>query len=178
MLSESGPRHIPAAGAASGAAEPGWEQLCPSLPPLSQAPAAPSYTSNTPGCLAVAVGRIVHMCCWRAGLGPNPALLCHVKISQWTQVTTQSIPLWKGQSGGSKIFSQDFVWFWKDEGFVAQPLSYAKRCSRSIWREVEAWRSCHILGAQPSTPMGTFQIYRVGHMEGNTPIQTPRESHI
>lgn len=170
MLSESCPRHIPAAGAASGAAEPGWEQLCPSLPPLSQAHFCSQLHQQHPwGCLTVAVGRIIHM---------PPALLCHVKISQCTQAMTQSIPLWKGRSGHSKIFTQDLVWFWKDEGFVAQPLSYAERCSRSIWREVEAWRSCHILGAQPTTPMGTPQIYRVGHMEGNAPIQTPGESHI
>lgn len=103
MLSESCPRHIPAAGDARGAAEPGLRAVM-SISALSQSassftrpllpPVTPARPLGLPDC---SCGQNVTLtCCWRAGLGPNPALLCRAKISQCTQVTVNTCTSVKG----------------------------------------------------------------------------------
>lgn len=158
----------------------GWEQFC--LSSCTSPVLLPVTPARHWGCLGAAVGTVIDMCCWRAAWGqtlPCCVLLKFLRACRWQD---RPYPhLWK-RDGCSKMFSRDFGWFWKDEGFVAQPLWHAKRHaadpSEGRCPAPSEAQSCHVLGAQPRASIGIFQICRVGYLEGNVNIQTPRESHI
>lgn len=90
MLSESCPRHIPAAGDASGAVEISYVHLCllchklPLLLPVT--PARPLGLSDC------SCGQNDWYVLLEADLEPNPAQLCHAKISQSLQVMRPPVP--------------------------------------------------------------------------------------
>ena len=82
MLSESCPRHVPAAGDASGAAELGLKAVMPisalsqSAPPFANLLLFPVIQARSLELQDYNCGQnLAHRFCVNGGLGPNPALL-------------------------------------------------------------------------------------------------------